>query len=417
MSVSLIKSNVSHRLAQELRESIKAGVFPVGSKLPTTRELAGRYEVSLNAIQGAFRELEILNLIECKPRQGTYVRAGACDDDISADEMNVGQVGVIRPLSLGETQEGDSWNDRIVSAAERTLHPEDYHLAMLSYHPKDPDFEGKLLPRVECMASRLSGVLITAPLKNAAIPDLLNQKGIPWVSINPVCGYGHNFVSADNLNIGRAVGLCFARKGYERVLLLSMRGVGKHPVSDTEKVTGFIRGYVEAGVQLRGIDIVSCNDWREAYGYEKTLEHIEKHSTPQAIFATGDLLSLGAMRACRKKGLSIPGDVGVIGATGTSIAEHSNPPLTVIAQPMNEMGARAAQMLMEMIDKGIRRMIGCRIQGRFVLRDSLKIDDAIMQEIQRDIFSQSNHHDMLQAHQFGGSLVARAAKVQQSERS
>src|SRR5436305_5977786 len=65
---------VSQRLAVEFRDKIERGEWAVGSRLPTTRELARTYRVSINTIQVAFRELEAESLVERRPRIGGYVR-------------------------------------------------------------------------------------------------------------------------------------------------------------------------------------------------------------------------------------------------------------------------------------------------------------------------------------------------------
>src|SRR3954447_21474920 len=69
-----MNQGVSRRLAREFCDKITTGQWPVGERVPTTRELAQAYGVSVNTIQTAFRELEATDLVERRPRLGGFVK-------------------------------------------------------------------------------------------------------------------------------------------------------------------------------------------------------------------------------------------------------------------------------------------------------------------------------------------------------
>ncbi|NUR85923.1 MAG: LacI family DNA-binding transcriptional regulator [Nonomuraea sp.] len=66
-----------------------------------------------------------------------------------------------------------------------------------------------------------------------------------------------------------------------------------------------------------------------------------------AIVAGSDLMALGALGAVREAGLSVPGDVSVIGYDDSYLAAHCSPPLTTVRQPVGQMAAAAASALWE----------------------------------------------------------------------
>jgi LacI family transcriptional regulator len=70
---------------------------------------------------------------------------------------------------------------------------------------------------------------------------------------------------------------------------------------------------------------------------------------PSAIFAATDLLALGAIAAARDRGLAIPADLSVVGMDDIELAAVTNPPLTTVRIHKEEMGRRAAQMLLDRI--------------------------------------------------------------------
>ncbi len=71
-----------------------------------------------------------------------------------------------------------------------------------------------------------------------------------------------------------------------------------------------------------------------------------------AIFCFNDIAAIGAIRALKDAGRSVPGDVSVVGFDDIQSAAYSTPSLTTVRQPLLEMGRRGAQILLERIAKG-----------------------------------------------------------------
>jgi LacI family transcriptional regulator len=76
---------------------------------------------------------------------------------------------------------------------------------------------------------------------------------------------------------------------------------------------------------------------------------LEKTRDFTALFCFNDIAALGAIRALKDAGLSVPGDVSVVGFDDIQSAAFSTPSLTTVRQPLFEMGQRAAQILLERI--------------------------------------------------------------------
>ena len=68
-----------------------------------------------------------------------------------------------------------------------------------------------------------------------------------------------------------------------------------------------------------------------------------------AIFCFNDIAAIGAIRALKDAGLTVPGDVSVVGFDDIQSAAYSTPSLTTVRQPLMEMGKRGAQILLERI--------------------------------------------------------------------
>ncbi len=84
-------------------------------------------------------------------------------------------------------------------------------------------------------------------------------------------------------------------------------------------------------------------------GYKPMQALLERTRDFTAIFCFNDIAAIGAIRALKDVGLSVPGDVSVVGFDDIQSAAYSTPSLTTVRQPLTEMGKRGAQVLLDRI--------------------------------------------------------------------
>jgi LacI family transcriptional regulator len=72
-------------------------------------------------------------------------------------------------------------------------------------------------------------------------------------------------------------------------------------------------------------------------------------SRPTAVFAHADLMAIGALEELRSRGLRCPGDISIVGYDDAPLVNHISPALSTIALPGQEIGARAGEMVLEML--------------------------------------------------------------------
>ena len=96
-------------------------------------------------------------------------------------------------------------------------------------------------------------------------------------------------------------------------------------------------------------ELVRTSDFTEGGGFAATAELLALPQRPSAIFATNDLLALGALTCLRQAGLRVPDDMALVGFDDIPFARLIDPPLTTIAQFPERLGARAAELLLERI--------------------------------------------------------------------
>lgn len=107
-------------------------------------------------------------------------------------------------------------------------------------------------------------------------------------------------------------------------------------------------------------------------GGEQAMEKlIQQDNIPDAIFATNDLIAIGAMKASKKHGLRIPQDIGFVGFSNSKMAEVVEPSLTSIDQPTHEIGRLAAQLLLDQITSTENVASETVVlDGKLIIRDS-----------------------------------------------
>jgi DNA-binding LacI/PurR family transcriptional regulator len=84
-------------------------------------------------------------------------------------------------------------------------------------------------------------------------------------------------------------------------------------------------------------------------GYKPMQALLEKTRNFTAIFCFNDIAAIGAIRALKDAGMSVPGDVSVVGFDDIQSAAYSTPSLTTVRQPLLEMGQRGARVLLDRI--------------------------------------------------------------------
>ena len=378
---------LSRRLAREFCDKISSGQWPLGERVPTTRELAATYGVSVNTIQNAFRELEATDLVERRPRLGGFVKnIPGQPAQRSVGSPRATMIGVV--IHYADVDAGGTWADRIIRGCGRELAEAGFHVAIFSFDQNEPAALEKVLAKIDEAGETLGGVLYFTNPALAMLPRALDERNIGWVTVNPSRDHAvQNFVAQDALHAGRLIGRCLARTNRQRVLVLGDRiQAGR---STGELYLGYLQGWLESGRRSRDVDVIYTKSVFEEDGYQSLTKYLESEPAPDAILASGDYIAVGASRALRDRGLAVGRDVHVIGATGLELAQFSHPPLTVSEVPMEGMGRAAAQMLLEMAREGVRRMLGRYLPARLIVRESCPIPAEVVEEESKRIEEES----------------------------
>ncbi|WP_435105925.1 LacI family DNA-binding transcriptional regulator [Nocardiopsis synnemataformans] len=113
-----------------------------------------------------------------------------------------------------------------------------------------------------------------------------------------------------------------------------------------ERLRGYREVMAAAGLEVDDRLVVQ-GDFSVEGGAEAMERLLDTGLEPDAVFAASDMMALGGLRVLRARGLSVPGDVALVGYDDTVMAQHSDPPLTTIHQPTVQMGQEMARLLVD----------------------------------------------------------------------
>lgn len=136
-----------------------------------------------------------------------------------------------------------------------------------------------------------------------------------------------------------------------------------------DRLRGYKRELSAANIAFDSA-LVRNGNWEPSTGYEYTRELMKLPVPPTAIFCGNDLMALGCYDALKELGLSIPGDVAVIGYDSREIAQYVHPPLTTVLLPHYEMGVEATECLIDILN-GTPTPMRIKVQGQLVERKSV----------------------------------------------
>jgi DNA-binding LacI/PurR family transcriptional regulator len=112
-----------------------------------------------------------------------------------------------------------------------------------------------------------------------------------------------------------------------------------------------LAGYRQAIAAVSEVDeaLVEPGDFSESSGVAAMRRLIERRPDLDAVFVASDLMAAGALRVLREAGRRVPEDVAVVGFEDSTVARQTDPPLTTVHQPVEEMGRQMARLLVARI--------------------------------------------------------------------
>jgi LacI family transcriptional regulator, galactose operon repressor len=203
--------------------------------------------------------------------------------------------------------------------------------------------------RVQALVARhVDGFAIATCFRRDRLVSEAIEAGMAIVLVNRTIEGGGAFAVVPDDRKGSALAVAhLAEHGHRRIAHLA----GPRAVSTGHlRWRGFLEAMEEHGLEVDPALVVAADAFTEAAGVQAARALLAASPPPTAIVAANDLLALGVYTALAEAGLACPRDVSVIGFNDMPFADRFSPPLTTIHIPHAQIGARAAELLLERIE-------------------------------------------------------------------
>jgi LacI family transcriptional regulator len=193
----------------------------------------------------------------------------------------------------------------------------------------------------------VDGAIVATATLDEQTRRLLTDESAPIVQlVREVDGVPRDAVVCDNNGGAALAAELLVGLGHRRIGMIA----GPDNASTTrERTAGFQAALKRAGLSLDA-SLLRAGDYAHPTGYSACLELLDLHEPPTAIFCGNDVLALGALDAARRRGVSVPEELSIVGFDDISLAGWESFRLTTVRQPLAEMAHEAARMLVGRIE-------------------------------------------------------------------
>jgi DNA-binding LacI/PurR family transcriptional regulator len=214
----------------------------------------------------------------------------------------------------------------------------------------------------------VDGVIVASSTLPSSFAESFKNAGLPVVhafgryAIAPDV----HVVGIDNVACGRMAAEALVQRGYRRLAFL---GGPRTATSTQDRVAGFL-GALAPYPEIR-VTTSYATDYSFDAGRAE-MQRLLAETPAEAYFCGDDLLAVGALSAIEEAGLSVPGDIGLIGLNDMEMARWQLIGLTTIHQPVAQIIEAAIDLVVSIIEKPDRppevRLFPCRVIERRTLR-------------------------------------------------
>lgn len=241
----------------------------------------------------------------------------------------------------------------IARAVEDRGHEYGFNLFICSTD-NDPEREIKYFSLLT--QKRVDGIIIASRTQKDQYVKGLIQQQIPIAMIaREMPTLAVDTVMVDDFLGGYQAGSHLLELGHRRIAILAE---DLNEMSTRERIRGcrqaMLNAQVEPDEALIAVGGFTVDSGKEAAG-----RLLEAEDRPTAVFACNDVLAIGANQAARRCGLRVPRDLSIIGFDNTVLATIMDPPLTTIAQPIQEIGRQVVDLLVQEIkgEKALKQRV------------------------------------------------------------
>jgi DNA-binding LacI/PurR family transcriptional regulator len=252
-----------------------------------------------------------------------------------------------------ERAAADLFLPEVLHGLNDALCPQGYHML---FRPVDPQNTGDGYAYL-IYEGYVDGLVLSGPqLEEREAVELYEQK-LPVVVTGRLPGDAVPFVDADNYQGGQLATNHLIELGHSRIGMIS--NAPRTYVASKERFRGYQDSLLAAGLDYNPA-LVREGAFTSESGYEAMNALLEVENSPTAVFVA----------AIKEHGLSVPADVALVGFDDVAVSRYMEPALTTIRLPAYELGCRAGEVLMQLMEDEAESEPGRLLPTELVIRES-----------------------------------------------
>jgi LacI family transcriptional regulator len=213
---------------------------------------------------------------------------------------------------------------------------------------------------------QVSGVIHCSVGANLDLLRVLLEKSIPLVDLDRQSG----LENVDTVILDNQLGAALATRhlvelGHRRVAMIS----GPRHLSNARKRLDAFRKTLRSARIIVPNEYLEFGDFREQSGRVAAERLLSLRTPPSAILVANNEMMAGALFAIRQRGVKVPRDLSLVGFDDARWAQYADPPLTVVSQPTEAMGQKAAELLLGRL-RGERKANTVMFEPELIIRRS-----------------------------------------------
>lgn len=329
--------------------------------MPTITDVAREARVSASTVSHVINETRYVS-DEVKQRVHAAMEALNYQPNVIARSLRTRETLTVGVVVSDVT---NPFFTSIVRAIEDEVLKQGYSIILCDTDEK-PEREQAYLRLL--MGRRVDGLIVAPSSGNADLLRSAIESGLPVVLLDrSVPGLAADVVLSDNESGAFDAVSYLIGMGHRRIGIVA----GRLEVSTgADRMAGYVRAIRTHGIPADE-SLIEVAKFKRDIAYDKTMKMLNRAEPPTALFVCNNVMTAGTMAALKAAGKKVPEDISVIGFDDSEWAALMDPPLTVVAQPIVELGTRAAQTLMRRISRGrVKTPRAVVLKPELILRDS-----------------------------------------------
>jgi len=218
------------------------------------------------------------------------------------------------------------------------------------------------------LAQRVCGLILHNTTHSKSLRELLARTDVPVIETGNLPPRPLDMaVSYSNFEAARAMTGHLLRLGYRKIGFVTL------PLRDNDRSRERRRGYVaalrEAGLPLEpGLVLEAPGGFND--GADALLRLVQTHPDIDAGFFAGDVLAVGALFECQRRGWAVPGRIAIASFDDLDLLRHAVPTVTTLRIPRADIGRRSAELLVNRVHGAQPERVRIDVGFEIVQRDS-----------------------------------------------